>query len=87
VTDNQFLPPIVIQDIARFFLKPTDGTYFCCDIFEPGTGYLFTDCGGHEAIVLTNKLLNDTSFRNMQLPVNYVPSIWDFSDLTKLLDA
>jgi len=45
-----------IEDVARFFVKPTDGAYFCCDIYEPGYGYLFTDCGGSEMIVLNERL-------------------------------
>jgi len=51
------------MDIASIFAKPQDGSYFCCDIHEPGFGYLFTDCGGSEVIVHVDKL-NDTTYRD-----------------------
>jgi hypothetical protein len=44
-----------VENIVRYFANPTEGAYFCCDVFEPGYGYLFTDCGGSEMIVLNDK--------------------------------
>ena len=63
ITNNIFIPAVNVLNIARFIAKPTDGTYFCCDIHEPGYGYLFTDCGGNEVIVLNEKL-SDTTYKN-----------------------
>lgn len=63
ITNNIFIPAVNVLDIARFFGRPLNGSYFCCDIHEQGYGYLFTDCGGSEVIILPEKL-NDTTYKN-----------------------
>jgi hypothetical protein len=40
-----------ISDMANFYVKNLNGTNYCCDYFEPGFGYLFTDCGGKEVFL------------------------------------
>ena len=69
-----------IQDIARFFAKPTDGAYFCCDIYEPGYGYLFTDCGGSEMIVLNDRL-QDNFYKNDPKVLGFTYPLWNFTEL------
>jgi hypothetical protein len=43
---NIYVLGLTLNDISRLYVMDKTGTYRCCDYFEPGTGYLFTDCGG-----------------------------------------
>jgi hypothetical protein len=52
-----------LEGVANFYIQETNGSYICCDVFEPGYGYLFTDCGGEKVVVLDSKL-NDTYVKN-----------------------
>lgn len=61
VRNNEFILALEVENIARYFVKPTSGAYFCCDVFEPGYGYLFTDCGGSEMVVLNSQLTSDAN--------------------------
>lgn len=76
-----------IENIARFFVKPTDGTYFCCDIYEPGYGYLFTECGGQEVVVLSEKYTTDLPIRSMQKVMGYTYPLWNYTQLEDLVNA
>jgi hypothetical protein len=45
-----------INELARIFVKDNNSTYFCCDFFEPGFGYLFTDCGSKNVFIQKSKI-------------------------------
>ncbi|CDW89739.1 UNKNOWN [Stylonychia lemnae] len=86
VQNNNFILALHVENIARFFVKPTDGTYFCCDIYEPGYGYLFTDCGGSEMIVLNDRL-NDNLYKDQQKVLGFTYPLWNFTELQALINA
>jgi len=45
---QQYIPMLNIEDLARIYVKEnTDSQVICCDYFESGFGYLFTNCGGN----------------------------------------
>jgi hypothetical protein len=45
---QQYIPMLNIEDLARIYVKEnTDSQVICCDFFESGFGYLFTNCGGN----------------------------------------
>jgi hypothetical protein len=50
-----------LNEIGRFIINDRNSEYFCCDYFEVGSGYLFTDCGGNEVLVDKNKLQTERS--------------------------
>ena len=58
-----FIQALSLDIIAKIFVRPQDGSYYCCDIHEPGFGYLFTDCGGGSVFIRQDKL-NDTTYLN-----------------------
>jgi len=58
----------------------------CCDIHEPGFGYLFTECGGREVIVLDSKL-NDTTYKSQPLTLGLLNPVWNFTELNELILA
>ena len=59
--NNMYILTASVSELARFFIKESTSSYYCCDVFEPGTGYLFTDCGGIEVFILREKLNSSVS--------------------------
>lgn len=43
-------------DLANLYMRERSGSYVCCDFYEPGFGYLFTQCGGFNVMVLKDKI-------------------------------
>lgn len=60
IQSDIFLPVFNVNEVARFFVADQSGQYYCCDVFEPGFGYVFTDCGGVEVMVHRD-MINSTA--------------------------
>lgn len=89
VASDIFVLTARVSSLARFFVDDKSGQYYCCDVFEPGFGYLFTDCGGYEVYPFKEKI-NSTmsmSFRSQQPSLGIHTPLWDFNELKNILDA
>lgn len=96
IRNSDYQPALSINDFAKFYILERTGSYVCCDYYEPGFGYLFTNCGGTD-IVIDNKKLNGTKAQDFksQAPMSgFVAnasqtnaSIWNFTELGELIQA
>lgn len=96
IRNSDYQPALSISDFAKFYIMERTGSYVCCDYYEPGFGYLFTNCGGTD-IVIDNAKLNSTKaeeFKNKEQLSGFVvnasstnASIWNFTELGELIQA
>ena len=56
IGNQVFQPALSISELAMLFIKERTGSYICCDYYEAGSGYMFTNCGGYDVIIDSNKL-------------------------------
>eukprot|EP00347_Sterkiella_histriomuscorum_P012390 403368760 len=87
VRNNEFIIALNIQNIVRYVAKPLDGSYFCCDIYEPGYGYLFTDCGGSEMIVLNDKFLGGQQYSSLNKVMGFTNPLWNYTQLQAQINS
>ncbi len=58
-------------------------------MYEPGFGYLFTDCGGYEVYPIKEKI-NSTlslSYRQQGPSLGITTPLWNFNELKDIMDA
>ena len=53
---NMYQLGLTINELSHIYFKDNNGTYFCCDYFEPGFGYLFTSCGDSNVFIQKSKI-------------------------------
>ena len=81
--NNFYILAASISELARFFIREETESYYCCDVFESGSGYLFTDCGGNEVFILREKLNTSTSqqFKSQAPVLGFTNPLWNFTEL------
>lgn len=67
-----YIPLGTVGDVTKFFAMPQSGSYYCCDVYEPGSGYMFTDCGGMEVFINRDKLQDAMSLEFRNQPLNLI---------------
>lgn len=55
------MPLVNVNDLLQFFVQERSNSYYCCDVFEQGFGYLFTDCGGKQVTIVKEKIGTNSS--------------------------
>jgi hypothetical protein len=76
--------------LARIYVKDTSGSKFvCCDYYESGFGYLFTNCGGRQVIIDNDKLNSSLSmqYRNGPAVLGFPNPLWNFTELDALVSS
>jgi len=58
---DQYMPLLTIDSLGKLFAKEAGSNYICCDFFEAGFGYLFTNCGGDQVVILKDKVQGEQS--------------------------
>ena len=89
VYKNIYILGFSVGEMANVYVKDLNGTYFCCDYFEPGFGYLFTDCGGKE-VFLQKEKINSTMSQDLlsqNASMGLAQPLWNFTELQDLLKA
>ncbi len=56
VFKNTYILGLTLSEAANIYVKGNNSTHYCCDYFEPGFGYLFTDCGGKQVFLQKEKI-------------------------------
>lgn len=84
------MPVMNFGDLAEFFVRERTGQYFCCDYYEPGFGYLFTNCGGSDVVIVNAKKdsARATEIRDQGVMLSQKDqNIWNFAELGELVRA
>ena len=81
------MPAMQFGDLAKVFIAETTGSYYCCDYYETGVGYMFTNCGGRQVVILNYKI-NSTMSQQViatNQTSNIMSPLWDFNQLQSLI--
>ena len=77
-----------IEDLARIYVKENTGSeVICCDYYESGFGYLFTNCGGKQVVILNEKLKGEQSQQLLaaNASMGFANPLWNFTELDDLV--
>ena len=91
MVNDIYMPAMSFSELADFFVREHTGSYICCDFYEPGFGYLFTDCGGSQVVIANEKKQSAKSqeYQAMTISSGLVGGaerqVWNWTELELLV--